>query len=208
MRQCPRSSPSASLPKHKTRFEARFGRAEVLGTADEAFEVIGLPEGIQSTEARLVDETARNAFPALERVGERFAVAEGEERMDVIGHDEFAPEVVALAVEVMEAVGDDLGEAWITQVAGTVGGVEVFVELVGELAVVAGFGDVVPRRRIRGEEGVAVATQSSRNSRGSDSARRKVTARLGAILQSSRAPAFRPPQNSEVRRTASRILVK
>ena len=30
----------------------------------------------------------------------------------------------------------------------------MFVELVGELAVVAGFGDVVPRRRIRGEEGV------------------------------------------------------
>lgn len=31
--------------------------------------------------------------------------------------------------------------------------VEVFVELVKELTVVAGFGDVVPRRRIRGEEG-------------------------------------------------------
>jgi len=38
-----------------------------------------------------------------------------EERMDVIGHDDVAPEVVALAVEVMEAVGDDWGEAWITQ---------------------------------------------------------------------------------------------
>ena len=60
-----------------------------------------------------MDETARNGFPALERV------AEGEERMDVIGHDDVAPEVVALAVEVVEAVGDDLGEAWITQ--GTVG---------------------------------------------------------------------------------------
>ena len=33
-------------------------------------------------------------------------------------------------------------------------GVEVFVEFVGELAVVAGFGDFVPRRRIRGEEGL------------------------------------------------------
>ena len=32
-----------------------------------------------------------------------------------------------------------------------------FVELVGEWAVVAGFGDVVPRRRIRGEEGLAGA---------------------------------------------------
>ncbi len=39
--------------------------------------------------------------------------------------------------------------------AGAVGGVEMFVELVGELAVVAGFSDFVPRRRIRGEEGVA-----------------------------------------------------
>ena len=77
--------------------------------------------------------------------------------MNVIGHDDVAPEVVALAVEVMEAVGDDLGEAWITQGAGAVRGVEVFVELVGELAVVAGFGDVVPRRRIRGEEGIAGA---------------------------------------------------
>jgi hypothetical protein len=36
-------------------------------------------------------------------------------------------------------------------------GVEGFVELVGELAVVAGFGDVVPRRRIRGEEGLGGA---------------------------------------------------
>ena len=85
------------------------------GTADEAVEVIGLPEGIQGAEAGWVDETARNAFPALERVGEGFAVAEGEERMDVIGHDGVAPEVEALAVEVMEAFGDDLGEAWITQ---------------------------------------------------------------------------------------------
>ena len=101
-----------------------------------------------------MNETARNAFPALKRVGEGFAVAEGEERMDVIGHDDVAPEVVALAVEVMEAVGDDLGEAWISQGEGAVRGVEVFVEFVGELTVVAGFGDVVPRRRIRVEEGL------------------------------------------------------
>jgi hypothetical protein len=75
--------------------------------------------------------------------------------MDVMGHDDVAPEVVARAVEVMEAVGDDWGEAWITQGAGAVRGVEGFVELVGERAVVAGFGDFVPRRRIRGEEGLA-----------------------------------------------------
>ncbi len=78
--------------------------------------------------------------------------------MDVIGHDDVAPKVVALAVEVMEAVGDDLGEAWITQGAGAVSGVEVFVEFVGELAVVAGFDEVIPRRRIRGEEGVAACS--------------------------------------------------
>jgi hypothetical protein len=35
--------------------------------------------------------------------------------------------------------------------------VEVFVEFVEERAVVAGFGEVIPRRRIRGEEGVAGA---------------------------------------------------
>ena len=35
------------------------------------------------------------------------------------------------------------------------GGGEVFVELVGERAVVAGFGDFVPRWRIGGEEGIA-----------------------------------------------------
>jgi hypothetical protein len=39
-----------------------------------------------------------------------------------------------------------------------VGGGEVFVELVGELAVVAGFGEVVPRWWIRGEEGVAACS--------------------------------------------------
>ena len=98
-----------------------------------------------------LDETARNTFPTLERVGEGFAVAKGEEHMDVMGHDDVAPEVVALAVEVMEAVGDDLSEAGATQGAGAVRGGEVFVELVGELAVVSGFSDVVPRRRIRGE---------------------------------------------------------
>lgn len=87
----------------------------------------------------------------MERVGEGFAVAEGEERMDVFGQDDVAPDVVALAVEVMQAVGDDWGEAWVTQGAGAVRGVEGFVELVGELTVLAGFGDVVPRRRIRGE---------------------------------------------------------
>ncbi len=130
----------------------------MLGTADEAVEVIGLPEGTQGAEAGFVDETAGNAFPALERVRERFAVAEGEEDVDVIGHDDVAPEVVAMAVEVMQAFGDDLGEAWITQGAGAVRGVEVFVELVGELAVVAGFGDVVPRLRIGGEEGVAACS--------------------------------------------------
>ena len=71
--------------------------------------------------------------------------AEHEEHVDVIGHDDVAPKVVAPAVEVMQRVCDDLGEAWFTQGAGAVGGVEVFVELVGELAVVAGFGEVVPR---------------------------------------------------------------
>lgn len=57
----------------------------------------------------------------------------------------------------MEAVGDDLGEVWITQGAGAVRGVEVFADLVGEQAVVAGFSDVIPRRRIRGKEGLAGA---------------------------------------------------
>ena len=60
-------------------------------------------------------ETARNAFPALQRFGQRFAVAESEEHVDVIGHDDVAPEVVALAVEGMQAVGDDLGEARVSQ---------------------------------------------------------------------------------------------
>ena len=36
-------------------------------------------------------------------------------------------------------------------------GVEVFVELVGELAVVAGLRDFIPRRRIDREEGIAGA---------------------------------------------------
>ena len=50
-----------------------------------------------------------------------------------------------------------MSEAWITQGAGAVRGVEVFVDLVEELAVVASFGDVVPRLRIGGEEGIAGA---------------------------------------------------
>ena len=129
----------------------------MLGSVDEEVEVIGLPEGILGAEAGLVDESARNAFPALERVGEGFAVAEGEEHVDVIGHDGVAPDVVALAVEVMETVGDDLSEAWIPQGTGAVRGVEVFFELVGEPDVVAGFGAFVPRRRVRGEEGIAGA---------------------------------------------------
>ena len=129
----------------------------MLGTANESVEVIGLPEGILGAEAGFVDETARNAFPSLQRVGQRFAIAEREEHMDVIGHDDVTPEVVALTVKVMEAVGDDLGEAWITQGAGAVRGVEVFVEFVGELAVVAGFGDFVPWWRIGGEEGLTGA---------------------------------------------------
>jgi hypothetical protein len=101
----------------------------------------------------------------LQRVGQRFAIAEREEDVDVIGHDDVAPQVVALAVEVMETVGDDLSEAWITQGAGPVGGVEGFVELVGERAVVAGFGDFVPRRRIRGEEGVAACSSWLRSAK-------------------------------------------
>lgn len=130
----------ASLPKHKTRLQARFGRI-FANVGTHGAEIVGLPEGIEGAEAVFVDETARNAFPALQRVEQRFAIAEGEEDVDVIGHDDIAPEVVALAVEVMEAVGDDLSEPWITQGAAAMGGVEVFVEFVGELAVVAGFGD-------------------------------------------------------------------
>jgi hypothetical protein len=42
--------------------------------------------------------------------------------------------------------------------AGAVGGVEVFVELVGERSVVAGFGEVVPRWWIRCEEVVAACS--------------------------------------------------
>ena len=44
-----------------------------------------------------------------------------------------------------------------TQGAGAVGGVGVFIEFVGKRAVVAGFGEVVPRRWIRGEEGLTGA---------------------------------------------------
>lgn len=162
--ECPRSLQSAPLPNDETSFQAGFcriftnvtlHRSEMLRTADEAVKVIGLPEGIQGAEAGFVDETAGNTFPALPRVRQGFVGAEGEEDMDVIGHDGVAPEVVALAVEMMEAVGDDLSEAWITQGAGAVGGVEVFVELVGEVAVVAGFSDVVPWWWIRGEVGLA-----------------------------------------------------
>mgnify|MGYP000402615673 CR=1 FL=1 len=94
---------------------------------------------------------------ALRRVRQRFAIAEGEEDMDVIGHDDVAPEVVALAAGVMETINDDLGEALITQDARAVRGVEVLVELVGELAVVAHFGDVIPRQWIGGDEGLAGA---------------------------------------------------
>jgi hypothetical protein len=43
-----------------------------------------------------------------------------------------------------------------------VGGVEGFIELVGERAVVAGFGDFVPRWWIRGDEGVAGAKRVER----------------------------------------------
>ena len=66
-----------------------------------------------------------------------------------------------LAVEVMQTVGDDWGEAWLTQGVGAVGGVEVFVELVGERAVVAGFGEVVPGWWIGAEEGVAACSSVS-----------------------------------------------
>ena len=45
------------------------GVEEVHGIADEAVEVVGLPEGIQRGEARFVDQAARNALPALERAG-------------------------------------------------------------------------------------------------------------------------------------------
>ena len=45
-----------------------------------------------------------------------------------------------------------------TQGVGAVGGVEVFVELVGERAVVEGVGEVVPGWWIRGEEGVATCS--------------------------------------------------
>ena len=82
----------------------------MLGAANEPVKVVGLPEGIQVIEARFVNETARNAFPALQRVGQRFAIAQREEHVDVIGHDDVIPEVVALAVEVMQAVGDDWGD--------------------------------------------------------------------------------------------------
>jgi len=71
-------------------------------------------QGWQSHDGCLVNETARNAFQALQRVGQRFAIAEREQHVDVIGHDDVAPEVVALAVEVMETVGDDLSEACIS----------------------------------------------------------------------------------------------
>lgn len=95
------------------------------GVADKALEVVGLSEGIQIAEAVLVDETTRNAFPALQRVRQGFAGTERQEHVDVIGDDDVvgtrcvASVDSALAVEVMQAVGDDLGKAWILQ--GSVG---------------------------------------------------------------------------------------
>ena len=58
----------------------------------------------------------------------------------------------------------ELEPSSITQGAGAVRGVEVFVELVGELAVVAGFSDLVPRRRIGGEKGFFLTLSLDPNS--------------------------------------------
>ena len=65
--------------------------------------------------------------------------------MDVIRHDDERIEIVALAVEMPEGVGDDARGRGLAKEAGAVAGVEPVVDLAAESLVVSGLGFRIPR---------------------------------------------------------------
>ena len=50
------------------------------------------------------------------------------QQMHMIGHDHAVSERVAVAVEVMQGIGDDSGQGWLTQHTGAVAGVEFVLQ--------------------------------------------------------------------------------
>ena len=109
-------------------FEGVFGEVAeesvVLGlVADEVVEGVLLPETTRGAETA-VQVGGGEAFPGFALAQHGVTIWKADEHVKVIGHDDEAVHLVAIAVEVEQAVMHDLGTFWRTQGAGAVAFIE------------------------------------------------------------------------------------
>ena len=109
-------------------FEGVFGEVAeesmVLGlVADEVIEGVWLPEATCGAETA-VEVGGGEAFPRFALAQHGVTIWKGYEHVKVIGHDDEAMHLVAIAVEVEQAVMHDVGTFWRTQGAGAVAFIE------------------------------------------------------------------------------------
>lgn len=104
---------------------------ELFGGADEMIEVVLLPEAppaIQTT----VDLNGSKVLPRLALRKHRRLRRKGGEQMDVIRHHDEIGEVVAIAVKMLETVGDDLRQFRPPQHAGAVTFIQMSIPAFGD----------------------------------------------------------------------------
>ena len=79
----------------------------MLPGADEAVPVVGLPDGAGLV-LGLVYFFGGEAFKRMNDVGEGVITDGAEQKMDVVRHDDEGVEMISLAIEMLESMGNNL----------------------------------------------------------------------------------------------------
>ena len=118
--------------------------AQVLGVTNEAVKVVFHPEG-SGLSGGAMDLPSGMTLPGVNELFELPLGVQGEEGVNVIGHDHEADQGDAVGVEVMQGCCDGLGVLGVAQQATAMTGVEPGVQAGGELPMVFGLSLLAPR---------------------------------------------------------------
>lgn len=116
--------------------------SDVVAQASElAFVTHQMVKGVLLPKAALgaemaIDLPSGEMFPGVALFDHRDIVGERGEQMDVIRHDDEVEHLVAITVEVRQAVGDEVCDLGLSEDARAVAGVECFMPAGGEAVVV------------------------------------------------------------------------
>ena len=102
----------------ESRFHRVFGevaeKAVVLGLmTNKVVEGVLLPEAACGAE-EAIELGASEAFPGFALAQHRVTIWKGDEQVKVVGHDDKAMHLIAVAVKVEQAIAHDGGASWVS----------------------------------------------------------------------------------------------